>query len=78
MFDLSTVETVLIAVWALGIIVAIALISSKRFTVRTRALVLIAALALPVIGSLFVIAYGGYAISVARSKQRKNPSSLTR
>lgn len=57
MFALSTLELILVALWAMGILVAVALLMTRDLTLRARLIILIAALALPVAGSIAVIFY---------------------
>lgn len=59
-FDLSGLELAALGVWAAGVVVAVVLLSTREFGLRSRLTILIAALAFPVLGSLLVIGYGTY------------------
>ncbi|SEB50797.1 hypothetical protein SAMN04489745_0435 [Arthrobacter woluwensis] len=58
MLYLSGLEATFMAVWILGILVAAALILLKSPDLRTRILLLVFSIAVPVFGSVAVIIYG--------------------
>lgn len=58
MFNLSPAELTILTVWAVGIVVAVTLILTKNLDLRARIIVLVAAIGLPVIGSLPVMLTG--------------------
>ena len=60
MLYFSNLESALIAVWILGILVAVALIFLKSPDLRTRIILLVFSVAIPVVGSVPVILYGAY------------------
>ncbi|MDN5669061.1 MAG: hypothetical protein L0G87_11775 [Renibacterium salmoninarum] len=72
MFDLSGVEFAVLGVWAAGVVVAVLLLSTREFGLRSRLTILLAALALPVLGSLPVIGYGVYS-GFAGARKRQPP-----
>ena len=66
MFDLSGVELAVLGVWAAGVVVAVLLLSTREFGLRSRLTILLAALSLPVIG------YGVYS-GFAGARKRQPP-----
>lgn len=60
LFDLSDFELVALVIWLIGVIFAVVLLWTRDLGFRSRVTILIAALALPVLGSLLVIGYGTY------------------
>lgn len=71
MFDLSGFELVALVIWLVGVVVAAVLLWKRDFGLRSRLVILIAALAVPVLGSLAVIGYGVYS-GLTGLRQRQN------
>lgn len=75
MFNLSPFEIAFVAIWAIGVVFAVALIFTRDLKLRSRLIILGAALLIPVIGSLAVIAYGIYSIATSGRSRIKNQST---
>lgn len=75
MFNFSSFELLALGIWVIGLVVAVLLLWTRDFSLRGRFTILIAALVLPVLGSLLVIGYGVYLGVVGLRERRKIPPS---
>ncbi|AJT40501.1 hypothetical protein [Psychromicrobium lacuslunae] len=60
MFNLNLLEGLLVIIWVLGVVAAVALIFGRSLQLRGRFAVLACAILVPLIGSIAVIAYAIY------------------